>query len=107
MEKTTGIISFSLFGIQAALSASEAQEWGQVLMGLAPLALIIFLAVALWKMNRKYEEVRVINGQLNEKILLLYAAVQDRQARCRLPSPSDFDTNNFELSSIVPQNKLP
>lgn len=106
-EKITGVVSFSLFGISAALQATDAREWGQVLLEMAPLLLIGFLAWSLWRTNKKHDECRTINGQLNEKIILLYAAMISNQTRKGLPSPTDFNENNFDLQSLVPQSKLP
>lgn len=107
VEKVTGVISFSLFGISAALKAQEAREWGQVLMEMAPLLLIVFLAWSLWRTNRKHDECRKTNEQLNEKILLVYAAMISNQTRKSLPSPGDFNSNNFNLGELVPPSKLP
>lgn len=106
-EKITGVISFSLFGITAALQAQEAREWGQVLLEMAPLLLIIFLAWSLHRTNKRHDECRVINGKLNEKIILLYAAMVSNQTRKGLPNPSDFNHNNFNLEDLIPQEKLP
>lgn len=107
VEKITGVVSFSFFGISAALQANEAREWGQVLMELAPLILIVFLAWSLWKTNKRHDECREANEKLNEKLILLYAAMISNQTRKGLPSPTDFNENNFNLQQLVPQNKLP
>ena len=107
IEKATGIVSFSLFGISAALSSADARSWGQVLMELAPLILIAFLAISLWKTNKKHEECQKTNGLLNEKIILIYASLSSRDIRRNLPEPTDFNRNNFELNDLVPPNRLP
>lgn len=106
-EKITGIISFSLFGISAALQAHEAREWGQVLLDMAPVMLIAFLAWSLWRTNKRHDKCVVNNEQLNEKILLLYAAMVSNQTRKCMPSPTDFNQNNFDLQTLVPESKLP
>lgn len=106
-EKITGVITFSLFGISAALQAHEAREWMQVVLDMAPVILIGFLAWSLFNMNKKHEQCRVTNEQLNEKILLLYAAMVSNQTRKCMPSPTDFNENNFDLRQIVPEHKLP
>lgn len=107
LERTTGVVSFSLFGISAALTSTEARDWGQVLMELAPLILIAFLAFSLWRINKRHDECQKTNGLLNEKIFLIYASLQNKEVSCRLPNATDFNSNNFELKQIVPTSKLP
>lgn len=113
-EKLTGAISFALFGISATLSAADAKEWGQTLMELAPLILIGFLAFSLHNskksyeaLNKKHEDCQETNAKLNNKIILLYASIRSGRVRARLPEVDDFNSDQFDLHDIIPQDKLP
>lgn len=97
IEGATGIISVAIFGITAQFSPTDITAWKEVLMGAAPLLLILFLIWRVHKLDKQHEECNANWMKAQEQLVLAYRAIQNPDMCRRLPGEEAFKEGNFNL----------
>lgn len=95
-ETATGVISFSIAGITAALTASQAGEWITVLMGSGPFLLILFLIWRMRKLDTQLKDCQESHQRVTNQMIMAYMAMKDPEAAKKLPSMEMFISGDFD-----------
>lgn len=101
-EKVTGVVTVAVAGVQASLTHEDVAAWGNMLMSLAPLILILFLIWRIYKLDQqhkdcqdRYEELQASQQVMQEQLLTTFLAIKSPNIRKELPTVEDFKANNF------------
>ena len=107
VEKTTGAITVAVAGVQATMTHEDVATWGNTLMSLAPLLLILFLIWRMYKLDQqhkdcqeRYEELQQSQQKMQEQLLMTFLATKSPNIRKELPTVEEFKTNTF----VVPEH---
>lgn len=105
-EKVTGAITVSVAGIQATLTHSDVEAWGNSLMSIAPLLLILFLIWRIYKLDQQhkdcqqnYQTLQANQSKMQEQILMTFLATRHPEA-CPMPSVQAFKENEFTIPHV-------
>lgn len=101
----TGVVTVSIAGVNVAMSHADLINWGNALMGLAPLILIMFLIWRMYKMDQQhkscqdnYHALQISHDDMQKKLLFAYLSIQKtNNTSCSLPTVEKFVANEFEL----------
>lgn len=98
IEGVTGIVTVGFAGISASFTASDLNEWGQVIISLFPYILIFFLLWRVSKLAAQHKDCMDNHMKLQKQMLFSYQVMQTVSRRNDLPAEHDFLTCNFEAS---------
>lgn len=99
-DTVTGVITVSIAGITAALTPSDAREWGNTLIQLGPLLIIVFLIYRLRMLDKKLDKCEEKHADMSEKLLVAYSAAL-RPNNPHLPDPHNFMAGNFSVTDCI------
>ena len=85
VEKTTGAITVAIAGVTATLGHEDVAAWGNVLMSLAPLILILFLIWRIYKLDQQHKDCQEKHQQLQQSQQQGRPSVQAREKGKALP----------------------
>lgn len=104
VEKTTGAITVAIAGVTATLGHEDVAAWGNVLMSLAPLILILFLIWRIYKLDQqhkdcqeKHQQLQESQQKMQEQLLTVFLATKSPIIRKELPTVEEFKSNNFTV----------
>lgn len=81
LDGATGIVTFAVAGISGSLTASDAQQWGQVLIALFPYLLIGFLIWRIHKLALQHEECIRMHDHLQNQIIESHSMIKAMEER--------------------------
>ena len=88
-ETVTGILTVSIAGVTVALTPQDALAWGQTLLQLGPLAIILFLVWRIKQLDSQLNSCRVSHERVTNQLLLAFTALKDPTVAANLPHPKD------------------
>ena len=88
-ETVTGILTVSIVGVTVALTPQDALAWGQTLLQLGPLAIILFLVWRIKQLDSQLNSCRVSHERVTNQLLLAFTALKDPTVAANLPHPKD------------------
>lgn len=101
-EKATGAVTIAVAGVTATLGHEDVKEWGNVLLALAPLLLILFQTWRIYKLDQqhkdcqeRHEQLQESQQRMQEQILTTFLAVKSPTMRKDLPTVKEFKESNF------------
>lgn len=106
IEGATGVISVAIFGITAQFTPTDITAWKEVLMGAAPLLLILFLIWRVHKLDKQHAECNANWVKSQEQLVLAYRAIQSPAMRRELPEEEDFKEGNFCLADHPKRERI-
>lgn len=95
-EQATGVITFSFAGITAALTAAQAAQWGEVLMGMGPILLILFLIWRMRKLDAQLKDCQENHQKVTNQMIMAYMAMKDPALASKLPPMEQFISGEFD-----------
>lgn len=105
-EKATGVVTVAVGGVTATFGHQDVAAWGNVLMSLAPLLLILFLTWRVYKLDQQhrdcqenFKKVQDSQNKMQEQILLTFLATKHPEA-CELPAVKAFKENEFTVPHL-------
>lgn len=101
LESVTGIISISLAGFSVVLSPVDAKAWGDTLLQMAPLLLIVFLCWRIWVLDKHFKECRRAHDATAQQLLLAFTALQSSAVRRNLPDPAKIVDGEVIIEDIM------
>lgn len=106
-EKATGAVTVAIGGVTAVFGHSDVEAWGNSLLAIAPLLLILFLIWRIHKLDQqhkdcqeKHERLTENQAKMQEQLLLTFLATKHPGVACELPTVKDFKDNTF----VVPEH---
>lgn len=106
-EKATGVVTVAVAGVQATMTHEDVASWGNTLMSLAPLILILFLIWRIYKLDQqhkdcqeRHEALQASQQKMQEQLLMTFLAAKSPNIRKELPTVEEFKSNTF----IVPEH---
>jgi hypothetical protein len=96
-ENVTGVLTIAIAGVTVALTPADALAWGQTLMQLGPLALIMFLVWRLKQLDKDLGSCRESHDKVAQQLLLAFTAIKNPELAADLPHPSDIVNGNATL----------
>lgn len=101
----TGIVTVSIAGVNVALSHADILNWGNSIMSLAPLLLILFLTWRMYKMDQQhkacqdsYSVLQASHDDMQKKLLFAYMSIhKTNNTACSLPTVEKFAASEFDL----------
>lgn len=100
IDTTTGVISVAIFGVTGSFTPADASAWGEVMMSLAPLILILFLIWRIHKLDKQNSECRKDWQRSQDQIILMHRAMQASPAIPPLPPEQRFIEGQFNLEEL-------
>lgn len=104
IEKTTGVVTVAVAGVTASMTHEDVASWGNTLMSLAPLLLILFLIWRIYKLDQqhkecqeRYEQLQSSQQAMQEQILTTFLAVKSPTIRKELPTVQEFKEKSFTV----------
>lgn len=88
-ENVTGVVTVAIAGVTVALTPQDALAWGQTLMQLGPLALVLSLVWRIRQLGGQLSSCRVSNERVTQQLLLAFTALKDPNVAANLPHPKD------------------
>ena len=77
IDQVTGVVTVAIGGVTAALTPADALVWGDTLMSLAPLGLILFLIWRVRVVDKQLQQCRQAHQRVAEQLLLAFTAIKD------------------------------
>lgn len=105
VDTATGVISVSIFGVQAALAPADALAWGDVIIQIAPALLILFLIWRIYRLDKQHAQCNTNWMKTQDQLALAYRALLDEDVKCRLPAEHDFVAGNFNLEEVTKERR--
>lgn len=96
-DTVTGAVSVAIFGISATLTPETATAWGNVIIGIAPAILILFLIWRIHKVDKQHEECARQWARTQKQLILAYQTLRELSS-CELPSEREFIQGEFHVT---------
>lgn len=103
-EKATGVVTVAVAGVQATLTHEDVASWGNTLISLAPLILILFLIWRIYKLDQqhkdcqeRYVQLQASQQKMQEQLLMTFLATKSPNIRRELPTVEEFKANTFTV----------
>ena len=96
-ENVTGVLTISIAGLTVALTPTDALAWGQTLMQLGPLMLVLFLIWRIRQLDKDLGKCRTSHDRVTQQLLLAFTALKDPEVAANLPNPKDIIDGSANL----------
>lgn len=96
-ESATGVLTVALAGITVSLTPQDALDWGNALMQLGPLMLILFLIWRMWGLDKQLRECRESHEKVAGQLMLAFTALRDPTLAASLPTPHEIITGKATI----------
>ena len=101
LDHATGVVTVAIGGVTAALTPADARAWGDTLMALLPLFVVLFLVWRVRVLDKQLQQCRLAHQRVSEQLLLAFSAIKDPGVAKKLPTAIDVLEGNYDLSDCL------